>query len=72
MLGKQLTLSDMEAVDPEYYNSLLWIRSVCAIYFIRMLHTLCTVPTCICSGMRCSGKGGKWGVVVMVESGVWW
>jgi hypothetical protein len=26
MLGKQLTLSDMEAVDPEYYNSLLWIK----------------------------------------------
>ena len=26
MLGKPITLSDMESVDAEYYNSLLWIK----------------------------------------------
>ena len=26
MLGKTLTLYDLESVDPEFYNSLLWIR----------------------------------------------
>jgi len=28
MLGKHLTLQDLESVDPEFYNSLIWIRSV--------------------------------------------
>ena len=26
MLGKTITLEDMESVDAEYYNSLVWIR----------------------------------------------
>lgn len=26
MLGKNIELKDMESVDTEYYNSLLWIR----------------------------------------------
>ncbi|KAJ8304000.1 hypothetical protein KUTeg_017583 [Tegillarca granosa] len=26
MLGKQITLSDMESVDSEYFNSLIWIK----------------------------------------------
>jgi E3 ubiquitin-protein ligase NEDD4 len=26
MLGKQIDLRDMESVDTEYYNSLLWIK----------------------------------------------
>lgn len=26
MLGKPLTLQDLESVDPEFYNSLVWIR----------------------------------------------
>lgn len=26
MLGKQIELKDMESVDSEYYNSLLWIK----------------------------------------------
>ena len=26
MLGKEISLDDMEAVDAEYYNSLQWIR----------------------------------------------
>ena len=28
MLGKKLTTQDLENVDPEYYNSLIWIRYV--------------------------------------------
>jgi E3 ubiquitin-protein ligase NEDD4 len=26
MLGKEIVLEDMEAVDTEYFNSLLWIK----------------------------------------------
>ena len=26
MLGKPITLADMESVDNEYYNSLIWIK----------------------------------------------
>ena len=26
MLSKQLLLSDIESVDPEFYNSLVWVR----------------------------------------------
>ncbi len=26
MLGKSITLADMESVDNEYYNSLVWIK----------------------------------------------
>ena len=26
MLGKPITISDMESVDAEYYNSLVWIK----------------------------------------------
>ena len=29
LLGKPLTLQDLESVDPEFYNSLVWIRWVC-------------------------------------------
>ncbi len=28
MLGKKLVLRDLESIDPEFYNSLAWIRSV--------------------------------------------
>ncbi len=30
MLGKKLILQDLESIDPEYYNSLVWIR--CVVY----------------------------------------
>jgi len=30
MLNKPLTISDIESVDPEFYNSLVWVRSVSA------------------------------------------
>ena len=26
MLGKKLTIQDIESIDPEYFNSLIWIR----------------------------------------------
>lgn len=26
MLGKKLTMKDLESIDPEFYNSLCWIR----------------------------------------------
>ena len=26
MLGKKLTIQDLESVDPEFYNSLTWIK----------------------------------------------
>jgi len=28
MLNKPLTINDIESVDPEFYNSLVWVRSV--------------------------------------------
>ena len=28
MLGKKLTIQDLESVDPEFYNSLIWIKWV--------------------------------------------
>jgi len=31
LLNKTLTLSDVESVDDEYYNSLVWIRYVCCV-----------------------------------------
>lgn len=33
LLGKPITLDDMESVDPDLHNSLVWILSVC---FIRL------------------------------------
>lgn len=29
MLGKSIELQDMESVDLEYYNSLMWIKVLC-------------------------------------------
>lgn len=26
MLSKKLTIKDLESIDPEFYNSLIWIR----------------------------------------------
>jgi hypothetical protein len=26
MLNKKLTMKDIESIDPEFYNSLVWIR----------------------------------------------
>ncbi len=26
MLGKKLTLQDLESIDPEFFNSLVWIK----------------------------------------------
>lgn len=26
MLNKQLTLKDLESIDPEYYSSLVWVK----------------------------------------------
>lgn len=26
MLNKKLTMKDLESIDPEFYNSLVWIR----------------------------------------------
>ena len=26
MLGKKLTIQDLESIDPEFYNSLMWIK----------------------------------------------
>ncbi len=26
MLGKKLTIQDLESVDPEFYNSLIWLK----------------------------------------------
>ena len=28
MLNKPLTISDIESVDPEFFNSLVWVRCV--------------------------------------------
>lgn len=28
MLGKKLTMKDIESIDPEFYNSLVWIKWV--------------------------------------------
>lgn len=28
MLNKRPTLKDLESIDPEFYNSILWIKSV--------------------------------------------
>ena len=28
MLSKKLTLKDLESIDPEFYNSMIWIRFV--------------------------------------------
>ena len=28
MLHKKLTIQDLESIDPEYYNSLVWIKWV--------------------------------------------
>ena len=28
MLGKKLTLQDLESIDPEFYNSLVWLKYV--------------------------------------------
>lgn len=32
LLGKPITLDDMESVDPDLHNSLVWILSVCFIH----------------------------------------
>ena len=32
MLGKPLTMQDLESVDPEFYNSLTWIRYTLVCY----------------------------------------
>ena len=37
MLGKKLTIQDIETIDPEYYNSLVWIR---------YNQATCTKPKC--------------------------
>ena len=31
MLGKKLAVSDLESIDPEFYNSLVWIRWVSSV-----------------------------------------
>ena len=47
MLEKNIELKDMESVDSEYYNSLLWIKVGVGWGGVK-------------SG---GGKGGRWGVV---------
>lgn len=45
MLNKKLILKDLESIDPEFYNSLIWIRylfwSVILIFFFNFQSILC-------------------------------
>ena len=40
MLGKKLGLQDLESVDPEFYNSLTWIKlGLGHTYIVDVLYT---------------------------------
>ena len=42
MLNKKQTMKDLESIDPEFYNSLVWIKCVLIICFI-VLVALCRI-----------------------------
>ena len=45
MLNKKLTVGDLESIDPEFYNSLVWIRFVTTfpVIFLSMQKDLCII-----------------------------
>lgn len=41
MLSKKLTIKDLESIDPEFYNSLIWIRLEGYLSLQHFLETVC-------------------------------
>lgn len=44
MLNKKPTLKDLESIDPEFYNSILWVKSVSlhSHFYPHLLTSICT------------------------------
>ncbi len=51
LLGKPITLDDMESVDPDLHNSLVWILSVCFIHpsiALYYIHSKTVIQLLLC------------------------